>query len=895
MSQSTLSWINALLSGFRNLSIDGQPVPLPPTVSYSNGLNFIGATADYNTITGSFDITTSAGAAPVYFAALSTLPAPGDGRGFVLLDGYASQGDGGGGMFVYRPSSAYSGTDSGTYSNNWVRVDAIGATVINANWFGGAPATCNYFNSGNGKWYVDSVFSVEATDCRPQDSLALTAAFAVALTSGGATVYLPAGNRYYKTTAGPNGEFLVPLSNVSWKGDGRGSSIIRVAPGLNTVNGWTAWLGTATTSSITVPNAAVNNVDVSGIGVDGNSDHNQWPGANFGSTTYTSNTAFKFPAGNNIHIHDCAVYNANGVFDIQIGTYGFPFAATNSWARDNLVYHIADDPNMGDSSRVSLTGFRVHGKNNTVDAGTQTKTSAAVAVLTSSNVSWPVTIPASCTVGFQVAEGKTPIQVALTAGSMSLATFVAAMNAQATTLGQGTPFAAVGGTHFTVTGSTAGGTVIAFRTDPLSVGATIGVTSNQTAVGTLTNCTAFELHGHHSHFSGNIAKKVTTGFILAADSFNSIGVKFENNIGQYVGNFLDLFCEIGFTASQWDITKNLGLCCGGSGVVTVIQGTTGRLVDVTIEGNRFVQLVPTATINGIDIGIVGTRLKIKNNDVIGFAQTAAIHMTSTGDVGVDNEISDNRLDHAGTYGVLIENSQTGLQVLRNKTFGAAVAYVVQITGNTDAASLFWGNEAPGGCTAIYNYAGTNAKYWPTETFAQISVEADNIGNPVGLTVASQFANTTAATSGTPVQRPPSLVMSGTYWNGSASIPQYVNYQFAPGGTAASLEWSLTDNGTTYYPLYYVYDVATGVTTLAAGTGAGQITINSAKLAFYDGTPVVQPTRVGQVTDSTGGSPGSTLSAQGSGYSQTAINNALSTIAAYINQLEAIIHNVRLSA
>lgn len=64
-----------------------------------------------------------------------------------------------------------------------------------------------------------------------------------------------------------------------------------------------------------------------------------------------------------------------------------------------------------------------------------------------------------------------------------------------------------------------------------------------------------------------------------------------------------------------------------------------------------------------------------------------------------------------------------------------------------------------------------------------------------------------------------------------------------------------------------------------------------KLAFHNATPVVQATRAGQLTDSTGGSVSSTLAA---GITDTAAKNAIASLAAKVNALEVVLHNLGLT-
>lgn len=70
--------------------------------------------------------------------------------------------------------------------------------------------------------------------------------------------------------------------------------------------------------------------------------------------------------------------------------------------------------------------------------------------------------------------------------------------------------------------------------------------------------------------------------------------------------------------------------------------------------------------------------------------------------------------------------------------------------------------------------------------------------------------------------------------------------------------------------------------------------NGDQVGFYNTTPIARQTRAGQLTDSTGGAVNATLSAQGTTYSQAGINQAIASLAAKINALETVLHNLGLT-
>jgi hypothetical protein len=78
----------------------------------------------------------------------------------------------------------------------------------------------------------------------------------------------------------------------------------------------------------------------------------------------------------------------------------------------------------------------------------------------------------------------------------------------------------------------------------------------------------------------------------------------------------------------------------------------------------------------------------------------------------------------------------------------------------------------------------------------------------------------------------------------------------------------------------------------------KMTINSTGIGLYATTPVAQASRVGQLTDSTGGSTSSNGGAVvdvGASPDQTKINDNLAKLAARVNALELALHNIGITA
>ena len=80
--------------------------------------------------------------------------------------------------------------------------------------------------------------------------------------------------------------------------------------------------------------------------------------------------------------------------------------------------------------------------------------------------------------------------------------------------------------------------------------------------------------------------------------------------------------------------------------------------------------------------------------------------------------------------------------------------------------------------------------------------------------------------------------------------------------------------------------------LAGVTPTLVLQLQDAKVGFYGAAPVTQAARAGQLTDSTGGTVTSTLAA---GITDAVAKNAIASLAAKVNALETIIHNLGLSA
>lgn len=145
-----------------------------------------------------------------------------------------------------------------------------------------------------------------------------------------------------------------------------------------------------------------------------------------------------------------------------------------------------------------------------------------------------------------------------------------------------------------------------------------------------------------------------------------------------------------------------------------------------------------------------------------------------------------------------------------------------------------------------------------------------IGGALSCNAGDNAASSTAQTGGKWSTR-------GGDCTGSAGTRTGGDWEARPGtGATADGELYLKNGG--------------GTKTLRIGTVSG-----APALAFFNVTPINQPSRVGQLADSTTGTPSTTIGDAGATYSQSALNNIHASLLAKINALETLIHNLGLSA
>lgn len=289
----------------------------------------------------------------------------------INLQGYTSAGDGGGGLFNWNPSSTTADNGgtiiavTGIGTGRWIRQTSA-AYIVNVLWFGGPPNT-NHYNIINGKWYQDAGHTAESTD----DSFKFQAAVNYLTTivgDGYGSIYVPAGNYYFKTKqtsyiSGSTGnEWVKWANNISMYGDGPTNTQIWIAPnstsasfkGYSCVFGIYNGIDTTPLQNCTFRDFAVNK----------QSTFNQWVGANFNSqpnSQIANSVVCAFPTAFNVHYQNVHSLNDNGVFAFILGSYGFPSLTTDCSIDHCVVYNPGQDLNQGDNSMIAggMTGCQI--------------------------------------------------------------------------------------------------------------------------------------------------------------------------------------------------------------------------------------------------------------------------------------------------------------------------------------------------------------------------------------------------------------------------------------------------------------------------------------------------------------------------------------------------------
>lgn len=233
----------------------------------------------------------------------------------------------------------------------------------------------------------------------------------------------------------------------------------------------------------------------------------------------------------------------------------------------------------------------------------------------------------------------------------------------------------------------------------------------------------------------------------------------------------------------------------------------------------------------------------------------------------------------GLIGIGIQNGGTGLVLAKH---GAGLLFSVLTDASTTGDAMTWahignGNllkvtmgqtATPGSLMVLQGWSGA-----PVAT--RIFSIQDTGGVEYGYWNSSDFSfhilNKASDTSGTGHEVNMQL----------GSGPQYRNYVYS---------------GTTglYWATYFTHSTNHLKIQSAAGAAAkGSESMNTMidisngnTMGFFGSAGVTQPTRVGQLTDSTGGTAGATVSNVGPLFSQTTLNNNFASLTAKINAIES---------
>jgi hypothetical protein len=195
------------------------------------------------------------------------------------------------------------------------------------------------------------------------------------------------------------------------------------------------------------------------------------------------------------------------------------------------------------------------------------------------------------------------------------------------------------------------------------------------------------------------------------------------------------------------------------------------------------------------------------------------------------------------------------------------------------------------CASVFPTAWVYANQEPLEfvslhdagTATGVTTGVSQLGQQVGIHTNANALSTAG---------PENLLIGGQILGGSVAMP----------ASKAGIYWSAGPGGGFLGPMMALQAPSTGVAdqghVLLWGVTPGTLTparmvhVQDNKLGLYGATPVVQAARAGQLTDSTGGTVSSTLAA---GITDAVAKNAIASLAAKVNALETIIHNLGASA
>lgn len=795
----------------------------------------------------------------------------------VLLKDYAVAGDGGGGEFDWDATSTAADDGGvvfavvGIATGRWRRAESKRANSVRVEWWGGRP-NANFFNGSNGRWYQDAGLTTEATSDAGKHRSARD--FVAAL--GGGTVLIGAGNHYFPVTdrdphSSAHEWVKISTPGLTFVGEGYGTTFVRLGPGCN---GADPNLGYATIYGIyeATPSTDTSGLTFRGITFDHNSKFNQFGGAwesGGGLNSPFHNNASVFSGfGNDMQVTECRTVNAAGTFVYSLGNYAIPSNAPRANVSFNRVELYGDDPNTSDISMIAVGANDVVCMGNVFDAQLASRIHDANVLATAMEIHGDRVLCAGNVVNY-AGTGF------ISAGDSTLSLNQRVIDCHDNEFfGCGVGVFVISQTNSTIESLHVNDNKFHVRFNP-------GAPSENGILiegnGTVQNC----------HIHGNFMRFLPTPGHVTPTPTNSHGIKFfELNL-----------------RNVW-ITGNDISGLGYLGI-TIQAGPTPNLVkiqNVWITGNK---------INDgpqYGIGIFGAAAE-------GAAAYQNVHV-------FDNDVNDSRpVSLPATVNIASTTNTNPIQVMTSTPHGLFTDGPVTIAAhlvNTNANGT-WSVTVTSPTTFTIPAAG-NGVGVATGTvqslvqasliygFWSLQCRFDNRcsfapNRVAGAATAPTFIDTTAYPNFNPIPPP----ISRTYAASSAAT----NYRLEAAdiliftGTLGASDGGVYPNGSRF-----VVDT-TGVTfnpggelfiqgtsgigsTIIAAQGIWEVFISTDGNHVFNVplSPNQQATRVGQLTDSTGGVVSTTL---GAGIADAVAKNAIASLAAKVNALEAVLHSTNLTA
>lgn len=285
---------------------------------------------------------------------------------------------------------------------------------------------------------------------------------------------------------------------------------------------------------------------------------------------------------------------------------------------------------------------------------------------------------------------------------------------------------------------------------------------------------------------------------------------------------------------------------GGTFQISASSGP-GAAVSLTTTGSGLFEICVAGGTIGIHAQGNLTGSRICGNLIEGYAQDGIVTVG-----GSDNLINDNVISNCGqnstpgTWYALVNNG-LNTTIMGNRFLGASQGSMVdggtysRIIGNTFFGCT--GNPTFDTTSTFIGSLGNNGAHYQQDATVHVAAATWQLGAQ-GI-----FANS------------PTLVETPVDGNGNARIDAQ--------GSGVKLQ------------LGYNAD------TILATSGG--------KLGLYGTVPIAQQSRVGALTDNSGGTPSTTIAATPAGYSQTQLANALASLAAKIAAIDTVLHNLGISA